>query len=202
MCTALFEVLTEKQAIEAQEVINKAFGNCKVDDDQIPQLLEFIKKKLPWIDFSEILLPMRSPCMKVGPILREVRNKISVKKDEDRVERAETENYVKTKVRKVNASGSTDKTNTVGPCCEKGIGDEKDEIIEAERKEESRIKKNEKDDDDYETIVDEEDSEKEKDENNFKKTKEPNRKEHADIEDTTGTSEGRKNGIGSLQDEK
>ncbi|CAG8743144.1 5669_t:CDS:2, partial [Gigaspora rosea] len=59
-----------------------------------------------------------------------------------------------------------------------------------ERKEESRIKKNEKDDDDYETIVDEEDSEKEKD------TKEPNRKEHADIEDTTGTSEGRKNGIG------
>ncbi|RIB02787.1 hypothetical protein C2G38_2226863 [Gigaspora rosea] len=244
MCTTLFEALIEEQAVEAQKVINEAFGNCKLDNNQIPQALEFIvkileeiiqeeeeniKKKLPWINFFDLTTESKALAQKWVPekeVLQEVRDEISIKKDENRVERgeyeigfrkekemlfdccpyintAETENYVKTEVRKVNASGSSDKTNIVGSCYKKGIENENDEIIEAERKERSGIKKNEKDDDDNKTILDEEDSEKEKDKveefkriKDFKKTKGPTKKEHAKIEDTAGTSEGRKNGIG------
>ncbi|RIB05512.1 hypothetical protein C2G38_2219464 [Gigaspora rosea] len=45
-CTALFEALTDEQAAKAQKVINEAFGNCKLDNEQIPRALELIVKVL------------------------------------------------------------------------------------------------------------------------------------------------------------
>ncbi|KAF0441307.1 hypothetical protein F8M41_003851 [Gigaspora margarita] len=69
--------------------------------------------------------------------------------------------------------GIADEMSMVGPCCEKRIEVEKDEIMEARREEESGVKKDEKDDkpnendneeyDDDKTIVDENEGEKEKD---------------------------------------
>lgn len=35
-CTALFAVLTEEQAAKVQEIINEAFKNHKLNDEQTP----------------------------------------------------------------------------------------------------------------------------------------------------------------------
>ncbi|RIB08540.1 hypothetical protein C2G38_2211416 [Gigaspora rosea] len=43
-CAMSFATLTWVQAIEVQEIIDKAFGNCNLDDEQIPQALEFVLK--------------------------------------------------------------------------------------------------------------------------------------------------------------
>ncbi|RIB11639.1 hypothetical protein C2G38_2202913 [Gigaspora rosea] len=71
-CTALFEILSEKQAVEVQEIINEAFGNSEIREEQMPQALNFIVKVLKDIIEEEntIYLP---PCIKVStsPIFRQ-----------------------------------------------------------------------------------------------------------------------------------
>ncbi|KAF0519084.1 hypothetical protein F8M41_016691 [Gigaspora margarita] len=90
--------------------------------------------------------------------------------------------------------------NTVGPCCEKEIEVETDEIMKAERKERSGLKEDEKDDDD-ETIVDEENVEEFRRRNDFKKTKGPTEKGYAEIEETSYASDCYRKGIGIENEE-
>ncbi|KAF0474104.1 hypothetical protein F8M41_024782 [Gigaspora margarita] len=93
--------------------------------------------------------------------------------------------------------------NIVGPCYEKGIEVEMDEIMEDGREEESGVKKDEKDNkpnendneeyDDDETIVDEENIEEFRRKNDFKKTKGPTEIENTEIEETLYEIEVEKN---------
>ncbi|RIB23856.1 hypothetical protein C2G38_2170092 [Gigaspora rosea] len=52
-CTALFEILTEEQAVKVQEVINKTFGTSEIREEQVPQTLNFMVKILEAITEEE-----------------------------------------------------------------------------------------------------------------------------------------------------
>ncbi|RIB28321.1 hypothetical protein C2G38_2158209 [Gigaspora rosea] len=163
----------EKQAVKAQKVIIEAFGNCKLDDNQIPQALELIVKIL-----EKIIQKEKENISTKGPVT-EILNLY----------------YVSEVSFNDAAVGFRSEGKDLESLLQKVAA--KVEAVEAERKEGSGIKKDKKDDDDDETIVDEEDSKKKKDitKPTEKKTC-PTRREHAEIEDITGTSVGHRDGIG------